>query len=130
MSTHDTQIGARGEKAAVRYLEQSGFTVLETNFAARAGDRLLGEVDIVAQYDNVVHMCEVKTASRRYRGDVDPVDRINRKKLQHLMRAGEMWVNGAGHTGNWQVDVIVVHLRGNRDAAYIRHVQDVAGDIY
>ncbi len=126
MGSHNTRVGADGEQVAVRYLEQNGFTIFDTNYAARTGGRLLGEIDIVAKCDNVVHMCEVKTAPRRYRSDVDPADRVNYEKLQHLARAGEIWVNDTGYTGNWQIDVIVVYINADKGTADIRHLRDVA----
>ncbi|MFI3257821.1 MAG: YraN family protein [Spirochaetales bacterium] len=50
-------IGIAGEKKAVDFLTQSGYTVLECNWRNRHG-----EVDIIAEKDETLVFAEVKTA--------------------------------------------------------------------
>ena len=56
MTTPRQQLGTFGERVAKAHLESNGYRVLETNFRVREG-----EVDIVAQRDDVVVFVEVKT---------------------------------------------------------------------
>jgi len=52
------KIGDLGEEISVKYLKNKGFSILETNYL-----RKWGEIDIVAEKDEVVHFIEVKTVS-------------------------------------------------------------------
>ena len=49
------QLGQRGEDAVVAYLLHNGFTICERNFLKRSG-----EIDIIAQRDEVIAFIEVK----------------------------------------------------------------------
>lgn len=50
------ELGKRGEAAAERFLRSKGYEVLERNWSCFAG-----EVDIIAQFDDVLCFIEVKT---------------------------------------------------------------------
>lgn len=49
-------LGAYGEQAAARYLRNNGYEVLSANFRTR-----VGELDVIAKKDGVIHFVEVKT---------------------------------------------------------------------
>ncbi len=49
-------LGAYGEQAAARFLRNNGYDVLSANFRTR-----VGELDIVARKDGIMHFVEVKT---------------------------------------------------------------------
>ena len=51
-------IGKKGERAAAEYLKEQGYEIVDTNFRCP-----FGEVDIIAQKDDVVAFVEVKTRS-------------------------------------------------------------------
>ncbi|MFH1873585.1 MAG: YraN family protein [Pseudomonadota bacterium] len=48
--------GKMGENAACAYLKQHGYKIIERNFRVR-----IGEIDIIAQKDDILHFFEVKT---------------------------------------------------------------------
>lgn len=50
------QNGILGERFAAEYLQKQGYTILETNFHTR-----FGEIDIIAQRDDILAFVEVKT---------------------------------------------------------------------
>jgi len=54
-------LGASGESAVAGYLIQQGYTILERNIIYRGG-----EIDLIAQYHNVLAFIEVKTRSTTY----------------------------------------------------------------
>ena len=49
------ELGKKGEALVVEYLKQQGFTILNQNYATRCG-----EIDIIAQKDEVLAFIEVK----------------------------------------------------------------------
>ena len=51
-------LGIDGENLAAKYLESLGYIILERNFRHR-----LGEIDIVAEYEGQLVICEVKSRS-------------------------------------------------------------------
>jgi len=54
-------LGNKGEAAVCSWLEGQGFTICARNYATRTG-----EVDIIAQRDEVVAFVEVKTRTHAY----------------------------------------------------------------
>ena len=51
-------LGIDGENLAAKYLESLGYSILERNFRHR-----LGEIDILAEYEGHLVICEVKSRS-------------------------------------------------------------------
>ena len=52
--------GDESETLATRFLEQEGFLIVERNYFARK----LGEIDIIASRDDVLHFIEVKSVTQ------------------------------------------------------------------
>lgn len=77
--------GLEGEKAALEYLERSGFTVVCTNFRTP-----VGEIDIIAKKDNVLHFIEVK--SRRGRKMGDPLESLTPAKRKKIRKTAEWFL--------------------------------------
>lgn len=72
-------IGRTGEEQAAAYLRQMGFTILERNFWTP-----FGEVDIIAEKEDVVVYVEVKYRSTNNYGD--PLEAVNKKKQRQISR--------------------------------------------
>ncbi|MBP3547104.1 MAG: YraN family protein [Alistipes sp.] len=73
------EIGSRGEDAAVEWLRERGFYIVERNW--RVGHY---EIDIIAQHFDTLHIIEVKT--RKLGGWQSPYDSINDQKRRTLRR--------------------------------------------
>jgi putative endonuclease len=54
-------IGKIGENYAKEFLTQNGYKILATNQQFNINKKKLGEIDIIAQLDNVTYIFEVKT---------------------------------------------------------------------
>lgn len=80
-----TDTGRRAETAAANYLEMRGFKIIEQNFR-----RARGEIDIIAQKDNLIHLIEVKY--RRNDNQGGGLDAITPTKLRQMRYAAEIWV--------------------------------------
>lgn len=68
-------LGKRGEGAAAKYLKSRGYEIKETNYRCP-----FGEVDIIAQHDDVIAFVEVKTRSDTSFGMPNEAVRSDRKK--------------------------------------------------
>ena len=98
------KLGRWGEHVAATYLEAKGMRVLECNWRCARG-----EVDIVAQEDDMIVFVEVKT--RRGRALGLPEEALTPAKAQRLVMLGEMYL--AEHECadvSWRVDLVAVEL--------------------
>jgi len=59
------EIGQKGEEIACYYLEQRGYEILKRNYYDR-----VGEIDIIAYKEYVIHFVEVKSVSRETQKEV------------------------------------------------------------
>lgn len=82
-------LGREGEQAAVDYLIERGFRILDRNW--RCAD---GEIDIVAVEKHSLVVCEVKTRSGTRYGT--PLEAVGRAKLTRLRRLAAQWLNAHG----------------------------------
>ncbi len=93
---HTTAIGTKGENVAAQELVRLGYGVLEQNWKTK-----WAEIDIVACKDGIVFFVEVKFRATMSQGD--GFDYITDKKLQHMIRAAELWVVKNDWSGEYQL---------------------------
>ena len=75
--TSRMRLGALGEDAAARLLEQSGYRILERNYRCR-----LGEVDLIAEQGALLVFVEVRTrATAAFGGPAATVTRAKQRKV-------------------------------------------------
>ena len=84
MSGLATHIGNRGETAAVEWLRERGYYIVERNW--RAGSY---EIDIIAQHFDTMHFVEVKTRSFENEGEAiaRPALAVNAEKRRRTVEA-------------------------------------------
>ena len=87
-----TALGRLAEDLAAGYLEQLGYRVVARNFR---GDR--GEVDLVAWEGGV--LCFVEVRSRKSSEYGEPLETIDQRKIQRVVRAARAYVGSL--TGPW-----------------------------
>lgn len=78
-------VGRYGEDLATNYLQLHGFQILHRNYRTKAG-----EIDIVAEKNEVVYFVEVKTRSSDKHGK--PYEAVNYRKQSHMKRCAEWYV--------------------------------------
>ena len=79
-STHNQELGRRGEQAALKFLTSKGYYVHDCNWTCQAG-----EIDIVAEDEDVLVFIEVKTRSNCDKGlPEEAVTREKRKRYEVL----------------------------------------------
>ena len=117
MSYRAHDIARKGEDLAVRYLEESGWSILERNFHyGRAG-----EIDIIAKDGAYTVFVEVKTRSSPRFGA--PELAVTPAKVRQLLRIarGWMYVHGRGEL-LCRFDVISVEL--HHETPLFHHIRN------
>jgi len=96
----NTRIGNQNEALALEFLEAEGFFILERNYYARK----LGEIDIIALYDNVVHFIEVKSAQ----ADFDPIYNFTPSKQRKVINSAYYYLQSKQLDVEFSIDLVLV----------------------
>ncbi len=115
MAIHNDR-GKAGEKAAVQFLQEKGYEILDENWTFGKA-----EVDIVALHSNTIIFIEVKTRSSVAFGM--PEDFVSLAKQRQLELASQAYIEIMDHQGEIRFDVIAVLLTKN-NTFNINHIED------
>ena len=98
--------GAKGEKAAIRYLRFHGYRI-----KARDVWYPFGEIDIVATKANNISFIEVKTRAIE-KGDISrrPADAVNYYKRKRIINAAKAYLKSNPSERHPTLDIIEVYL--------------------
>ncbi len=110
-------IGGRGEDAAVEWLRERGFYIVERNW--RIGHL---EIDIIAERFDTMHFVEVKT--RHLGGWQSPFDSIDERKRRALRRAAMSYASTHRMRHELQFDLIAVTVDDHEQMTidYTEHI--------
>ena len=92
--------GKRSEDRAVDFLQANGFAIVERNFYASK----LGEIDIVAKKEGVLHFVEVKAS----RGSFEPIYNITPQKLHKIIKSANYYLKKKKLNLDWCIDALIV----------------------
>jgi len=92
--------GDQAETLAVAFLEQEGYAIIERNYFARK----LGEIDIIAQKDEVLHFVEVKAG----RKDFEPINNLTPSKLRKVIRSSQYYMKTKKLDKAFCIDALIV----------------------
>ncbi len=95
-------IGDEGEKAAARYMKDSGFEILEMNYRCR-----YGEIDIIAKIDEYVVFTEVK--SRKSAAFGEPREFVDYKKQAKIKATAYKYIEEKNIEANFRFDVCEIY---------------------
>ena len=93
--------GDQSENLATQFLEQEGFVILERNYFARK----LGEIDIIARLDDVLHFIEVKSGKR---GTFDPIYNVTPSKLRKVINSAQYYIKIKQLDLAFSIDALIV----------------------
>jgi putative endonuclease len=116
MQTEKQIRGALGEQAAVDYLRQNGFMIVERNY--RIGR---SEVDIIASRYDELHFVEVKT--RKFGTMTTPEEAITEQKMRAMRRAASAYMAQRHSMLEPKFSLIAIEMVGDRVEA-LRFVED------
>jgi putative endonuclease len=114
MAEHN-ELGKFGEELAVDFLQQKGYTILETNWTFQKA-----EIDIIAQKENTLAIVEVKTRSSIEFGL--PQDFVKPKKIQLLVKAVNEYVTSNDLETDVRFDIVAIFKENN--VYNIEHIED------
>lgn len=103
--------GDQSETRATRFLEQEGFVILERNYFARK----LGEIDIIALHDGVLHFIEVKSGKTGF----DPIYNLTPAKLRKVINSSHYYMKSKKLDMAFSIDALI--LRGD-EVEFIQNV--------
>lgn len=106
------QTGYEAEDKAKEYLENLGYTVIDSNWHNK-----WAEIDIIATKDNTVYFVEVKYRKNSSQGF--GMDYITPKKVKQMSFAAEMWVSDNRWNGQYQLSAISI------DDSEITFIKDI-----
>lgn len=106
MSNH-LKIGNRGEWLAGEWLEKKGYIIVARNWRYKHL-----EIDLIANFNNMLHFIEVKTRSSNKFGG--PELSVNWKKMLRLKRAANYYL--LANPGNaWiQFDIVAITMHASK----------------
>lgn len=111
------EIGKVGEKLAIRYLENLGYTIVERNFMATQG-----EIDIIARDKEELVFIEVKTRTGIQFGR--PAEAVNELKRRHLIGTAKYYLHSKLLENEFiRFDIIEVYLHENK--CNINHLKQI-----
>jgi putative endonuclease len=126
MAEHN-EIGKIGENLAVSFLMKLGFSVLVRNWRTRQG-----ELDVVAQKDEVVHFIEVKTIKVNSLLNISniaiqPEDNLTEDKWKKLILTKDSYLVSSGFSSlhPHQIDLACVYLDMNKREGRVKVMYNV-----
>jgi len=111
-------LGHLGESLAADFLKDQGYMIIGRNFRTP-----YGEIDLVAQIDEVIVFVEVKTRASKSLGP--PEISITPKKQEHIRCAAEYYIQLHVELHNdWRIDVITIQIPKADSPPLIDHFQN------
>lgn len=141
----DHQIGKLGEDMAVAFLVKRGFGILDRNYRKK-----MGEIDIIAQKDNIIHFCEVKSVTRetvpeneentdkksltkekdtkrQNQGRYRPEDNVHAYKQKKISKVLQLYLLDKFKTTDreWEFSVITVEICERSKIAHVTRIPNI-----
>ncbi len=107
--SYKTELGKLGEDFACRYLQAQGYKIVFRNYRTR-----FGEIDIIAEKNNVLSFVEVKTrASQKFGMPAEAVTLAKQKKIHRCAEAYLQFKGIISLMPKISFDVIEIISEGN-----------------
>lgn len=129
IKSNNKKTGRLGEVVAAEYLKKRGLMVLEMNYT-----KSFAEIDIVARETDITHFVEVKTVSYDSYSSLEqavsratrrPEELVHRRKIKQIHKAVQAWLLENKHEGNFQIDVVAVHLVPRETYAAVDYIENI-----
>ena len=118
MSDSRKDLGAKGEKLAIRFLKRKGYRIIQRNYKCK-----LGEIDIVARQDGTIIFVEVKTRQTEEFGA--PQYAVNASKRKQISKVALSYIrNNKLAEQSCRFDVIAITLTSESRKPVIEHIEN------
>lgn len=107
--------GSGGEEVAVRYLQERGYRILDRNWKCA-----IGEIDIIAKFQETCVIVEVKSSRRR--SAITPEMRVNSKKQSKLRSLAAVYTKYRAVESPIRFDIVAVWLENG--TARVHHIEN------
>jgi len=121
------KIGNFGERIACYYLKNKGYRILDKNYSRKwVGGPQKGEIDVVAEKDDIISFVEVKTITSAFSRGYLPEDKVDFQKQKQLIKIAQDWLSEKKISleSKWQIDVISIKVNLNAKKAKIKHFKN------
>ncbi len=115
-------LGRLGERLAKNFLEKNGFEILEKNYFVGK----LGEIDLIAKKNNLLHFIEVKTRTNKNFGW--PEESVGKTKLEKIILCAHEYLSENQLNNLWEIDVIAISINFQKRQANLRFIKNVSID--
>jgi len=117
------KLGFLAEGIARHYLIKKGYKILAANYKMN-----FGEIDIIAQKDDMVVFTEVKANIKLYEG-LEPELRVDYKKQNKLIKLATAYMLNKKMTDTgWRLDIISVVFDSENKKAHIKHFKNAVNN--
>ena len=113
--TNHIEIGKKGERIAQEFLIDKGYKILAVNFRVRHM-----EIDIIASFQNLLIVVEVKTRQSSYLAE--PHETVTKKKQLLIIKAINEYIIDHEIDLETRFDIISIILNNNEKS--INHIED------
>lgn len=111
-------LGRWGEALAAGYLEQKGYTIVDSNVRTP-----FGEIDLVMRQGDSTVFVEVKTRSSQAFGF--PEEAITERKRVHLIESSQYYLQAHPNLeGDWRIDVIAIQKLSHTEQPAVVHFEN------
>lgn len=111
---NNIELGALGEKLAVKHLKKKKYKILEKNYKTKAG-----EIDIIAKENNSLVFVEVK--SRAFDPIVSGSYAVDQKKRLHIFKTASIYIKQSKSPLQPRFDIIEVEIDRNDPKTFSCH---------
>ncbi len=114
--------GALGEKIALDFLVERGFSILERNFRCREG-----EIDIIARQEDCLVFIEVRARSSSNMGT--PEESITPAKGQRLVALAQTYLQiHEDLPAQWRIDVVAIDMDRQGKPSRVELIENAIND--
>lgn len=115
MAEHN-DFGNLAEDLAVEYLEKKNYRIIARNFRYQKA-----EIDIVAEFDDLIVVTEVK--ARSYNTLIEPQEAVTKKKIKSIVMCTDFFMQDRTIDQEVRFDIITV-LPDEKGVLQLTHIQD------
>ena len=115
MAEHN-DFGNLAEDLAVEYLEKKNYRIIARNFRYQKA-----EIDIVAEFNGIIVVTEVK--ARSYNTLIEPQEAVTKKKIKSIVMCSDFFMNERKIDKEVRFDIITV-LPDEQGVLQLNHIED------